>query len=144
MLPPGAGRWDYWLYHPQPGVTVHRQDCYNVVHEDEKDRLISVQWGESYSLYPVNIQVQAWDRVGLVRDITTLVAEEKINIASVSSTSNDDNTALTYLTLEAANLAQLSRLLAKIEGIRGVISAVRIGDGAPAKASPQPDTISTQ
>jgi len=110
------------------GVTVHRQDCHNVTHEDEKERLITVQWGEAASLYPVRIQVQAWDRVGLVRDITILVAEEKINIASVSFVNNDDQTTSTSLTLETANLAQLSRLLAKIEGIRGVISAARIGD----------------
>ncbi|MDZ4230770.1 MAG: bifunctional (p)ppGpp synthetase/guanosine-3',5'-bis(diphosphate) 3'-pyrophosphohydrolase, partial [Dehalococcoidales bacterium] len=125
------------------GVTVHRQDCHNVIHEDEKDRLIPVEWGESDSLYPVIIQVQSWDRVGLMRDITTLVAEEKINITSVSLTNNPDHTISTYLTLETANLAQLSRLLSKIEGVQEVISATRIGDEAAARASPQPDTART-
>ena len=122
------------------GVTVHRVNCYNVVHEGEKERLIPVEWGKTDSLYPVKIQVDAWDRVGLVRDITTLVAEEKVNIASVSLTGNDGQTISTFLTLETKNLAQLSRLLAKIEGIRGVTSASRSGNGASAKASPQPDT----
>jgi len=126
------------------GVTVHRQDCHNVVHEDEKDRLIPVEWGETDSLYPVKIQVEAWDRVGLMRDITTLVAEEKINIAAVSLTNNDDQTISAFLTLETRNLAQLSRLLAKTEGIRGVISAARIGEEASAKASPQPDAARSQ
>ncbi|MFC1864858.1 RelA/SpoT family protein [Chloroflexota bacterium] len=126
------------------GVTVHRQDCYNVVHEDERDRLIPVEWGETDALYPVKMQVQAWDRVGLVRDITALVAEEKINIASVSFTNNDDYTTSTFLTLEMANLAQLSRLLARIDGVRGVISTIRVGNGASAKASPQPDVALTQ
>jgi len=112
-----------------------------VAHEEEKDRLIPVQWGETDSLYPVKIQVEAWDRVGLIRDITTLVAEEKINIAAVSLTNNNDQTISAFLTLETANLAQLSRLLAKIEGIRGVISATRVGEGTPAKASPQPDAL---
>jgi len=126
------------------GVTVHRQDCHNVAHEEEKDRLIPVQWGETDSLYPVKIQVEAWDRVGLIRDITTLVAEEKINIAAVSLTNNNDQTISAFLTLETANLAQLSRLLAKIEGIRGVISATRVGEGTPAKASPQPDALRKQ
>ncbi|MFC2070762.1 RelA/SpoT family protein, partial [Chloroflexota bacterium] len=65
------------------GVTVHRQDCQNIINEDEKDRLVPVEWGETSSLYPVQIQILAWDRVGLMRDITTLVAEEKINIAAV-------------------------------------------------------------
>ncbi|MFC2055962.1 RelA/SpoT family protein [Chloroflexota bacterium] len=121
------------------GVTVHRQDCYNVVHEDEKDRLILVEWGETSSLYPVQIQIQAEDRVGLMRDITTLVADEKINIVAVNLTNNDDRSISIFLSLETANLAQLSHLLVKVEGIRGVISATRIGEGVSMKASPQPD-----
>ncbi|MDZ4246661.1 MAG: ACT domain-containing protein, partial [Dehalococcoidia bacterium] len=108
------------------GVTVHRQDCYNVVNEDERERLISVEWGERSSLYPVPIQVQAWDRVGLMRDITILVAEEKINIVAVSLTNNDDGSVSIFITLETANLVQLNRLLDKIERIPGVLSAMRI------------------
>jgi GTP pyrophosphokinase len=99
---------------------------------------------ETDSLYPVKIEVQAWDRVGLVRDISTLVADEKISIAAVSLTNNNDQTTSTFLTLETASLAQLSRLLTKIEGIRGVINASRIGNGVSAKASPQPDAAHTQ
>jgi GTP pyrophosphokinase len=118
------------------GVSVHRQDCYNVVNEDEKERLVPVEWGETGTLYPVKIQVQALDRVGLMRDITTLVADEKINIASVNLTNNTDQTISIYFSLETANLLQLSRLLAKIEGVRGVINAARIGDGTSTKANP--------
>ncbi|MBI2848436.1 MAG: bifunctional (p)ppGpp synthetase/guanosine-3',5'-bis(diphosphate) 3'-pyrophosphohydrolase [Chloroflexi bacterium] len=121
------------------GITIHRQDCYNVMHEDEKDRLIAAEWGETATAYPVKIQVLAWDRVGLVRDITTLIAEEKINITSVTSAGSGDHTASTLLTLETANLAQLSRLFSKIEGMRGVINVSRIGDGASTKATPPAD-----
>ncbi|MFC1847305.1 RelA/SpoT family protein [Chloroflexota bacterium] len=126
------------------GVTIHRQDCYNVVNEDEKERLVPVEWGESDALYPVDIQVEAWDRVGLMRDIATLVAEEKVNITGVSLANNDDQTTSIFLTLETASLTQLSRIFARIEGIRGVISATRIGDGTSAKASPQPDALRSQ
>jgi GTP pyrophosphokinase len=118
------------------GVTIHRQDCYSVVHEDERERLILAEWGQTDSVYPVNIEVQAWERVGLIRDITTVVAEEKVNIAAVSFTNNNDYTASGFVTLEVNGLAQLSRLLVKIEGIRGVISVSRIGDEATMKASP--------
>ncbi|MFC1981937.1 TGS domain-containing protein, partial [Chloroflexota bacterium] len=121
------------------GVSVHRRDCHNMMNEKEKDRLIPVEWGDTDSLYPAEIQIQALDRVGLMRDITTLVAEEKINIDAVNLTNNEDHTISIFITLEAANLAQLSRILVKIEGIREVISATRIGDGASAKASPQAD-----
>lgn len=126
------------------GVTIHRQDCHNVINEKEKDRLVPVEWGETDSLYPVQIQVQAMDRVGLMRDISTIVAEEKINIVAVTLTNNDDNTISIFFSLEAANLAQLSRLLVRIEGIRGVISAGRIGEGMPAKSGQQPGVIQAQ
>ncbi len=126
------------------GVTVHRQDCYNVVNEEEKDRLVTVEWGEGSLLYPVRIQVRAWDRVGLMRDISTLVAEEKINIAAVNLTNNDDRSISIFFSLEAANLAQLSRLLIKIEGVRGVISAIRIGEGASTEAGPHPNVPRSQ
>jgi len=109
------------------GVTIHRQDCYNVIHEDEKERLIPVEWGQTDSLYPASIQVEAWDRVGLIRDITTVVAEEKVNIAGVSSAHHNNHTATVNFTLETKGLAQLSRLLAKIEGVQGITSITRVG-----------------
>lgn len=118
------------------GVTIHRQDCYNVVNEDERERLVPVEWGETDAVYPVNIAVEAWDRVGLVRDITTVVAEDKVNIASVSFVNHDDHTTSTFLTLETKGLAQLSRLLKKIESLRGVISVTRIGEEAAKKVGP--------
>ena len=118
------------------GVTIHRQDCYNVIHEEEKKRLIPVEWGQTELLYPTKIQVDAWDRVGLIHDITAVVAEEKVNITAVNFIDHDDSTTSTFLTLETKGLAQLSRLLAKIEGVRGIISATRIGDEAIIKPDP--------
>jgi len=107
-----------------------------VVHEDEKERLITVEWGQTDSLYPVNIQVDAWDRVGLIRDITTIVAEEGVNIAEVRSVHHDDHTVAEHFTLQTKDLAQLSRLMAKIDGIRGVIGVSRVGDEATIKPKP--------
>jgi len=117
------------------GVTIHREDCHNVVHEDERERLIPVEWRQSDLLYPVNIQVEAWDRVGLMRDITTVVAEEKVNIATVNLADGDGHTIALSLTLETKGLAQLSRLLKKIDAIKGVIGVTRIGDEASKKSS---------
>jgi GTP pyrophosphokinase len=125
------------------GVTIHRQDCYNVLNEEEKDRLVPVQWGETDSLYPVQIQVQAIDRVGLMRDISTIVAEEKINIAGVSLANSSAGSISIFFSLEATNLAQLSRLLVRIEGVRGVTSATRIGEWVSAKANPQSSVTHT-
>jgi GTP pyrophosphokinase len=118
------------------GITVHRCDCFNVVNEEEKERLIKVEWGQPDSQYPVNIQIEALDRVGLVRDISTVVAEEKVNIASMNVVEHDDRTTTLYLTLETKGLAQLSRLLTRVVGIRGVSSVFRVGDEATAKKQP--------
>jgi GTP pyrophosphokinase len=112
------------------GVTIHREDCYNVIHEDEKERLIPVEWGQSDLLYPVKVQVEAWDRVGLMRDVTTLVAEEKVNIASVNLANGNGQKVTMYLTLETKGLAQLSQILKKIDTVKSVISVSRIGDDA--------------
>jgi guanosine-3',5'-bis(diphosphate) 3'-pyrophosphohydrolase len=121
------------------GVSVHRVDCYNIVHEDEIERLVSVQWGESASLYPVKIQVQAWDRVGLMRDIGAIVAEEKINITTINLTNNPDRTITFSFSLETIDLVQLSMILARIEGINGVISASRVGEVAVKGHKPSDD-----
>ena len=117
------------------GVVIHRQDCYNVSHQDEPERLITVEWGQVDSLYPVSIQVEAWDRVGLIRDITTVIAEEKVNIAAMSSVNHDDHTVTEYITLETKGLAQLSRLMGRIDGVGGVRSVTRVGDGVTAKTN---------
>jgi len=112
------------------GVTVHRQDCHNVIGEDEKERLIPVEWAQTDSLYPVSVKIEAWDRVGLARDITDVVAGEKVNISTMNVANHDDHTTSISLTLETGGLAQLSRLLEKIEGVREVTSVTRVGDEA--------------
>ena len=94
-------------------------------------------WERTDSLYPVSVKVEAWDRVGLIRDITTVIAEEKVNIANVSSTDHDEHAVSEYFTLyfnlETTGLVQLSRLLKKVEGVKGVISISRVGDEATIK-----------
>jgi len=112
------------------GVTVHKVVCPNVIHEREKERLIEVEWGQAEAVFPAKVQVEAWDRVGLVRDITAVVAEEKVNITSVSFSNRNDHTTSTLLNLETSGLSQLARIMEKVEGVRGVISVNRVGDEA--------------
>jgi GTP diphosphokinase / guanosine-3',5'-bis(diphosphate) 3'-diphosphatase len=110
------------------GVTVHRLDCYNVIHEDEKDRLVDVEWGRTGEMYPVDVHIDAWDRVGLLRDLSTVVSEEKVNMMGVRTEHDDERTTSVYLTLETTGVSQLSRLMAKLESVRGVISVDRQSD----------------
>ena len=107
------------------GVTVHKKSCPNLRGEDELERLVNVEWGQTKELYPVRLTIQAWDRVGLLRDISTQVSEQGVNIASVVTSENPDGTATTSLTLYTTGIGQLSRLFSKLEGVRGVISATR-------------------
>ena len=107
------------------GVSVHRTDCHNVRNESEQERLVSVNWGSGQTLYPVRLRIEAWDRVGLLRDITTLVSQEKVNIASVITTEHEDSSASIYLTLYTTGVGQLSRLFSRLEGVVGVFSVTR-------------------
>jgi GTP pyrophosphokinase len=111
------------------GVTIHRTNCPSVVHEKERERLVSVEWGRVDQLYPAVVRIDAWDRVGLLRDISALVSEEGVNISSVKTTLHDDNSISIFVTLETKGLSQLSRLLSKLEGIGGVTSVARGFEG---------------
>ena len=109
------------------GVTIHRTDCRNVVGEDEPDRLIEVEWGRTGAqAYPVTVRVEAIDRPGLLRDVASVVAEEKLNIiGSQVIVDGSEQIATIFATVEIATLPQLSRLLTRLETIRDVRSAYR-------------------
>ncbi|MSQ11351.1 MAG: bifunctional (p)ppGpp synthetase/guanosine-3',5'-bis(diphosphate) 3'-pyrophosphohydrolase [Dehalococcoidia bacterium] len=115
------------------GVTVHRKSCPNIANEDEPERVVPVTWGPSKDMYAVTVGVAAWDRVGLLRDITTLVAAEGVNITSSLVETVPDGTALITLSLETTGIAQLRKLFTKLETVKGVTSVARAGAAAPAK-----------
>jgi len=110
------------------GVTVHRADCSNIINEDEPERLVPVEWVASDTLYPVMVRVDAWDRVGLIRDITATVADDKVNIAAINLENQDDGATSIILTLETKGLAHLARLMTLLDGVRGVRSVARLGN----------------
>ena len=107
------------------GVTVHKQDCPSARHEDEPERLVNVQWGKEQQLYPVRIIMKAYDRVGLLRDVTALVSNEGVNIASVVTGDYSNGTVTLSLTCHTTGLDQLNKLFSKLDGVRGCISVTR-------------------
>ncbi|HLF04017.1 MAG TPA: bifunctional (p)ppGpp synthetase/guanosine-3',5'-bis(diphosphate) 3'-pyrophosphohydrolase, partial [Dehalococcoidia bacterium] len=117
------------------GVTVHKKDCSSLKNEDEPERIVQVAWGAIQELYPVRVRMKAYDRVGLLRDITTRVSEDRVNIASVVTTEQSDGTVTIELTLHTTGLDQLGKLFARLEGVQGVTSVSRARSGAPAPAS---------
>jgi GTP pyrophosphokinase len=109
------------------GITIHRQDCRNILYLEDQERLIEVDWGEEIEqAFPVMIQVLAYDRTGLMRDITEITAGERINISAANiATDPKDRTAVITATLEIKSIVQLSRVLAKIERLPNVFEARR-------------------
>ena len=111
------------------GVTIHRQDCGNILRlqGDDRDRLIEVEWGTNDEAgYPVDISVEAYDRPGLLRDITTVFANDRINLMGVNTaTDTSDGIARMSLTVEISDIGQLSRVLTRIGQLPNVVEAKR-------------------
>ena len=110
------------------GVTIHRKDCSNILNEDEKDRLVKVSWGKSGISFPVTLEIEAVDRLGLLRDITALISGESINITSVVFGERSGETLPIFVTMDVTNVGQLGRLFSKLEGVQGVTGVTRSAD----------------
>ncbi len=110
------------------GATIHRQDCPNILRIKDRERLVKVSWGENVRTYPVPIRIRAFDRQGLMGDITTLLNSESVNIVDVQ-VGMSKNLADLRLVIEVRDIAQLSRMLARIENLPNVLEALRIRGG---------------
>ena len=112
------------------GVSIHRDDCEQLKELSRRnpERLIDAVWGENYSGgYGLTIRILSNDRSGLLRDITTVLANEKINVMGVRSRSNvKDQTAEIDMELEIYNINAFNRALAKLSQLNDVISAKRL------------------
>lgn len=111
------------------GVSIHRQDCSNIIHSSEKQRqrFIQVTWGTSTrDHYVVDVTVKAFDRSGLLKDVTSMLANEKADVFTLQMHSvKEENTVFINLTVEIDGLNTLSRLLNKLEHIPNVLEARR-------------------
>ena len=107
------------------GVTVHRTDCPNLKGLQAQERLVSVSWGETRHVYPVRLRIEAFDRVGLLHDITGATSVEHVNIRGSQTDVHEDSAVTVHITVLVSSLEQLSRLFSRIEGVRGVRSVTR-------------------
>ncbi|MFQ5942383.1 MAG: RelA/SpoT family protein [Anaerolineales bacterium] len=110
------------------GATIHRQDCPNVLRIRDKERLVSVSWGQAKDTYPVSVQIRAYDRDGLMRDVSTLVANEGISMSSIH-VSTVESLAIFDLVMGIEDLSQLSRVLNRLEALPNVLEARRVQPG---------------
>lgn len=110
------------------GATIHRQDCPNILRMTDHDRIVRVTWGEPQLTFPVEIQIKAYDRQGLMGDISSLLTNENINLSDIKL-NVIHNLAHMHLRLEISDIAQLSRVLTKIENLPNVMEAHRLKPG---------------
>ncbi|QJQ94714.1 MULTISPECIES: GTP diphosphokinase [Halomonadaceae] len=116
------------------GVTIHRQDCSNILQlrVDEPKRVIEVEWGErAHTQYPVDIEIEAWDRSGLLRDVTGVLGHDKVNVLAINThTDTSDGIARMGITVEVDGLETLGRLFSRIQQLPNVIDIKRLRGGA--------------
>lgn len=107
------------------GVTIHRKDCPNLKSADQ-ERVITVGWsGTSQQLYAVVLQVVAVDRVGVLRDVSTVISNEKISMHDVQTFDHHDHTVTIQFTVDIPNGEVLSRLLTKLERLSDIVEVRR-------------------
>ena len=110
------------------GATIHRQDCPNILRVQDRERLVRVSWGEPKTTYPVPVRIKAYDRNGLMKDVSTLISDEGVNMANVKVDVNR-NLAIFDLVLEVRDIVQLSRVLDRLENLPNVTEAQRVRPG---------------
>ncbi|MDD5034395.1 MAG: bifunctional (p)ppGpp synthetase/guanosine-3',5'-bis(diphosphate) 3'-pyrophosphohydrolase [Methylococcaceae bacterium] len=112
------------------GVAIHAQDCPNIIHlpAHKQGRLIDVAWGRELEAFPMEIEVQAIDRKGLLKDVTSIFAHEGINILRTNTFTNPESRSVTMeILVEIQDVSQLSLALDKIGEVHNVLQARRKG-----------------
>ena len=112
------------------GVSIHRQDCSNFreLATRHGERVIDVRWGDAKgavaAMYPVDVAVEAFDRQGLLRDISEVFAKEKMNVIGVQTQSVKGMAWMTF-TVEISDAVSLNKVLGSVRGVKGVKAARR-------------------
>ena len=112
------------------GITIHKHNCPNMLAlpEDKRQRLIEVEWGlNSQSVYPVEISLTAFQRTGLMQDVGTILANQKINLLDINSKTNKaEQMVYTRLTIEIRGIDELVMIIEKLSQLPNVQDVKRI------------------
>jgi guanosine-3',5'-bis(diphosphate) 3'-pyrophosphohydrolase len=112
------------------GLTIHTEDCPNV-HTYDEQRKIEVSWQLNKDFtYPVRLKVIGSDRKGLLSDISTTIAGNKINIISAQASAYPDKSAAGLYEVEIKDMPQLQKVIKSIQKIKGVRSVERLRGGS--------------
>lgn len=110
------------------GVTVHRADCPELMalRANEPQRIVDVEWGSAGKSYPVDLVIRAYDRSGLLRDVSNVLNTEHCNVLSLNTVSDtQQGTANMQLRIEVDSLDRLSGVLSRLNGLPNVMEARR-------------------
>lgn len=112
------------------GVTVHRSECANLrqLKEAAPERVLTVEWDvHSERAFPVEIAIRAYDRRGLIRDISSVLADSNLNIHAMATDTNEQGGFADFrIRVSVRSLEDLSRVLGRIQGLANVLSAKRL------------------
>ncbi|MDC1288351.1 RelA/SpoT family protein, partial [Gammaproteobacteria bacterium] len=112
------------------GISIHKRSCSNILSlpEDKCQRLIEVEWGQKAgSVYPVEVSMTAYDRTGLMQDISTILANLKVNLLSINSNTNrDEQIVHTRMTIEIHSVDELVAIIDKLSSVPNVQEVRRI------------------
>lgn len=109
------------------GVSVHRKNCPNANEFlAQAERLIDVEWHtEAKVSYNADVEIKAYDRKGLLAELTTIIDESKININSLNTRTTKDRMAIISFILEINDVDQLNKLIKKFKRIEGIVDVFR-------------------
>lgn len=111
------------------GITIHRERCPNILYQQNNagERVVEVAWGaDKEHTYPMSVLIHAFDRKGLLKDVSTVFSDEKINVLELNTHSEQqDHSVKMEVKVEVANLEIMSKLLAKLDQLPNVLSVQR-------------------
>jgi GTP diphosphokinase / guanosine-3',5'-bis(diphosphate) 3'-diphosphatase len=121
------------------GVVVHAAGCTNAraLKARDPDRFVEVEWAQTTGrLFTVELLVEALDRMGLLKDVTSTISDAGVNILSARVDTIEDRTALSRFAFKAASLPHVEEVIRKIRSIPDVYDVRRVSrDGTPLPAS---------
>ncbi len=118
-------------------ISIHKQDCTNFINL-KSDRLIPVGWNKADTCdrtvtYPVDIQVEAIDRVGVLKDILSRLADHKVNVRDASVKTSPGKTAFITMTIDISDRSQFEKICSKVTKMSDIVSVRRLNKAVSEK-----------
>lgn len=117
------------------GISIHKLDCPNVVegrkNPENADRWKEAHWeaseerGESHSIYEALLQIHADDRIGMLADISTALADMRVSILQIGVTSKNDGSSIINMKVGCRNIDHCNSIVSRLRSLNGVLNILR-------------------